>query len=238
MDLIRKKLKSRAGVTIVFALIAFIVATLVSVTIISVSLNNIMRVKGQQQAQKSLLSATSAASLMREKLSDQGVRITQDFEDEACTVAYKGLGPVVKNINDVEGEPEKPVNKLAETLALAMLPDPDAPDDDGTYDSTMTLSVTDGPSVNVKVKYTGDQVEMRFEEDGKTAAMCLVFDGAAARELSKVPFYDWVDTGEVDESGNPIYGWQIIYYTRTLEVKFDAENIYAKAEKLTEAPEP
>lgn len=220
---INKKLNSGRGVTIVIGLVAFLIASLASVAIVTISLNNIQRVDDQQEAQRRYLTVTSAATLLREKLAGKEIVITDKLDSFSKMVTER----VVKGKNNAEPDP------LAKEFAEAML--------GGTLnsvDTTLTLTIkdaggadltdTDGDSMDVKVKvrYTGSRVEMRIEPpDGSDAAadfpVKLIFGGTKADIGEPQPVLKY----NPDEEE-----WYVAYYLRTTRVVFDESHIYAQAE--------
>lgn len=68
MQSIKKKLHSQSGVSFLFALLAFMVAAMVSVTIVTAALTSIKRVYNDREDQQQHLTLTSAAQLVRDEM--------------------------------------------------------------------------------------------------------------------------------------------------------------------------
>lgn len=78
-SLIKNKLSERRGVSIVIALFALIVITVISTLVLNSASSNAGRVRRNQQAEQNYLTEGSAVQLMKDCLS--GVNITYDYQD-------------------------------------------------------------------------------------------------------------------------------------------------------------
>ena len=85
MDLI-KKLKSNSGATIVFALTVFMIAAIISTTIILISESSAKLSGKERQDEQAYLAVSSAARLMEKEISSRTVTITtsKDVEEESA----------------------------------------------------------------------------------------------------------------------------------------------------------
>ncbi|MGN1141648.1 MAG: hypothetical protein ACI4TF_10630 [Oliverpabstia sp.] len=74
MKKIKEKLHNNRGVSFLFALLAFMVAAMVSVTIITAAVSSIKRVYNDREEQQAHLTLTSAAQLIRDEMLDTTVK--------------------------------------------------------------------------------------------------------------------------------------------------------------------
>ncbi|MGN0169637.1 MAG: hypothetical protein ACI39H_02620 [Lachnospiraceae bacterium] len=65
MGLIKQKIHSQSGASFLFALLAFLVAAMVSITIVSAAVTSVRRVNSDREEQQEHLTLTSAAQLVR-----------------------------------------------------------------------------------------------------------------------------------------------------------------------------
>lgn len=70
MNKIKEKLKSKKGVSFLFALIAFIVASAVAVTIVTAAVTGVNRVNDDRKATQTHMTLTSAAEMVRDIMKD------------------------------------------------------------------------------------------------------------------------------------------------------------------------
>lgn len=68
MKRIKKKLHSQSGASFLFALLAFLVAAVVSVTIVSAALTTVKRVNSDRESQQAQLTLISAAQFVRDEM--------------------------------------------------------------------------------------------------------------------------------------------------------------------------
>ena len=73
---IKQKLKSENGASFLLALLAFLVAALVCVTIITAATSSVKRVHSDRESQQMQLAITSAAQLVRDTMGETQYRIT------------------------------------------------------------------------------------------------------------------------------------------------------------------
>jgi hypothetical protein len=215
VEKIRRKLNSSSGITVVFALVGFLLATMVSFAIITAALNNVSRLRGQREEQVHYLAVTSAATLLRESLEDQTVTIVQHRDKE----------------NTAENEPREYSggNALAQALADAMI--------SGVFENqVLTLSVGTDDSLEMKVSTTYDGWRLKMvitpsSSDVKAPPMTLIFEGARAT-YSDVPVWgeesEYITVGEETvEIKVPV----ITGYTRTSTVVFPVNQARVEAKK-------
>ena len=98
--MINSKLRSRKGATLLFALVAMLVAVIVSAVIIYAAMSNVGRIRSDQAAEQALLTLNSAASLVRSELADDSVglestKVTINKVEQpdlaSGSIIYKGL---------------------------------------------------------------------------------------------------------------------------------------------------
>lgn len=68
MERMKKKIQSQSGASFLFALLAFLVAAMVSVTIVSAAVTTVKRVNSDRDAQQAQLTLISAARLVRDEM--------------------------------------------------------------------------------------------------------------------------------------------------------------------------
>ena len=76
MKRIKKKLHSQSGASFLFALLAFLVAAMVSVTIVAAAVTTVKRVNSDREAQQAQLTLISAAQLVRDEMEETRYIIT------------------------------------------------------------------------------------------------------------------------------------------------------------------
>ena len=76
MKRIKKKLHSQSGASFLFALLAFLVAAMVSVTIVAAAVTTVQRVNSDREAQQAQLTLISAAQLVRDEMEETRYIIT------------------------------------------------------------------------------------------------------------------------------------------------------------------
>ena len=68
MERMKKKIQSQSGASFLFALLAFLVAAMVSVTIVAAAVTTVKRVHGDRESQQAQLTLISAAQLVRNEM--------------------------------------------------------------------------------------------------------------------------------------------------------------------------
>lgn len=76
MERIREKLKSQSGVSFLLALLAFLVAAMVSVTIVAAAVTTVKRVNSDRESQQDQLTLISAAQFVRDEMEETRYIIT------------------------------------------------------------------------------------------------------------------------------------------------------------------
>ena len=185
MECIRKKLHSQRGVSFLFALLAFMVAAVVSVVIVSAALTNVKRVYSDRAAQQNHLTLTSAAQLVREEMKGTTCTITKETSGETTTVSYEATGTFAEEMK----------------TAVAYVDN-----NTGEYKSptfTMTTHGLDMKTVNVsyimKVNQEGTEaaqeqydVVFTFTIDGSKETLFLWMDGTKTTDvLSSTATVKW-----------------------------------------------
>ncbi|MBO4914812.1 MAG: hypothetical protein J5449_06350 [Oscillospiraceae bacterium] len=224
MKRVREKLKSNSGLTAIFALGAFLFATLVSVAIIDAAMNNAKRVEGQLKEQASNMIVTSGATLLRQTLEDQSITIIQKLSPVDESVELE------RTYGDGSSR-----DLLTRALADAIL---DWRCGGGGFPCELSMKVDGAPEMDltVVVMYDGSRLSMALkpadEEAAKTAKpMTLVFDGAQML-ITKTPIYkiEYVQIGTT-ESGEPIVmeTYVLDYWEQTSMVGFSAGSVRVEA---------
>lgn len=222
MKRIKEKLKSSAGVTAIFALGVFLLATLVSVAMVDSALNNAKRTRGQREEQSENLIVFSAATLMRQTLAGQSVTITQKFDPDMTA--------------EIEARAYEGGNDLAQSLATAML---------GTvsFSDTLTMAVGNRTEMKLKVetKFNGSRLTMAFKPDDtdiETANVILFFEGTRCFYVD-TPNYEYEKVGEEllpDGRLIEIFDYVLKSWTRVTYVMFPGPaNIHVEARDAKEA---
>lgn len=76
MGRIREKLNSQSGVSFLLALLAFLVAAMVSVTIVAAAVTTVKRVNSDRESQQAQLTLISAAQLVRDEMEETKYIVT------------------------------------------------------------------------------------------------------------------------------------------------------------------
>ena len=145
MKALKNKLNSRSGASIIFALLFFLVAAMVSIVILDASVTTAKRLSDDTVWEQDNLTLTSAGKLLKGCFADTTCTVTTvteiASESTECTVTAQG--------------------PLAEILSVAVRKANDRSD---AFSGTFTVSVDEESSVfkNVTVKYTimPDQEEL------------------------------------------------------------------------------
>ena len=134
---IKKKLKSTDGVTILFALLGFMVAAMVSITIITAATSMAKRVHSDTAEEQTHLTLTSAAEL-----------VEAEMEKTTYTLVTKSEGGKTIETGTAEGTFGEEMEKL-----IGIVNQWYAGEDYTTWDPNMlTLSCSDFDSVRVSVQ--------------------------------------------------------------------------------------
>ncbi len=181
---IGQKLNSGAGMTMLFALVGFMMAAMASFTIVTVSLNNIARVGDQQREQRDYLAVTSAAALLRDSLKGGYVSIHEEFAESGALIgspsyAAYGVGSdglavaLVKSMyqSGVMGEiGELTIQAGSELGDVKAVIDYNA---SGTLSAKLHLASEDGTTAPVTVSFSGlhpvlirDEIIYRTDDEG------------------------------------------------------------------------
>ena len=76
MERVREKLKSQRGVSFLLALLAFLVAAMVSVTIVAAAVTTVKRVNSDRESQQAQLTLISAAQFVRDEMEETKYVVT------------------------------------------------------------------------------------------------------------------------------------------------------------------
>lgn len=233
MEKIRKKLKSSSGATALFALAGFLLAAVVSFAIVTAAFNNANRVKGQQEEQRAYLAVTSAASLLRDRLANKTVTITQMLnldkttEVDELVIEEGNVETVIPREYTGDDDP------LVQSLADAML--------DGTLnsaDSDLELKIGDDLDMDVKISYDGWRVVMKItpKSGSKYASiappMTLTFDNARLVSVESPIYRTVYEIVDVAPGVSITIAKQVhVGYTRVSTLSFPEDDIRVEAKR-------
>lgn len=158
--MIKSKLKSNRGATLIFALVALLVATMVSAVIIYAAESNARRVRADQAAEQARLTLNSAASLVRNEI--VGDRYDSTVVVETTTVTNNNT-----IVSKVEGTPaihdiymEKQVVSGVESWATK-------------YDSDPALAIADTRTTMENSIYTwANRILSKTDTDTTSSLVC------------------------------------------------------------------
>ena len=177
---IKQKLKSENGASFLLALLAFLVAAMVCVTIITAATSSVKRVHSDRESQQMQLAITSAAQLVRDTMGETQYRITTVTTTEKGTTETKtdktAAGVFAQEIED----------------AIAYI------DIHGgsAYADGMNLSVsgTDLPVIAVSFVMTSDIAEpykllftLRAQETGEVLYLTMESSSTTERKTETIP---------------------------------------------------
>gem|GEM_PF-3315614 len=101
MRLIKRKLQSDVGATLIFAVAGLLVATIAALTMVATAANNMQRVRGQQSDQRQYLAVNSAVTLLSKQLGGT-VKLTYEVYKDG-NPSNKLLAPVaVGEVSDLQ----------------------------------------------------------------------------------------------------------------------------------------
>lgn len=93
--MIKAKLRSSRGATLIFALVALAVAVIVSAVVIYAAQSNAGRIRSAQAAEQAQLTLNSAASVIREQLAGDSIELVNTYTTVTSTSG--GITTVTKN---------------------------------------------------------------------------------------------------------------------------------------------
>ena len=167
---IKQKLKSENGASFLLALLAFLVAAMVCVTIITAATSSVKRVHSDRESQQMQLAITSAAQLVRDTMGETQYCITTVTTTENGTTKTE----TTKTASGVfASEIKAAINYVDEYH--------DEYDTDASADD-MVLSVadTDLPIIDVSFKMSADTTEpykllftLRVQDTGETLYLTM-----------------------------------------------------------------
>ena len=85
MERIKEKLHSQSGASFLLALLAFLVAAVVSVVIVTAAVTNVKRIYSDREAQQDHLTLLSAAQLVRDEMEETKYIITTTKTETTTT---------------------------------------------------------------------------------------------------------------------------------------------------------
>lgn len=171
MRKIKEKLHSENGASFLLALVAFLVAAMVSVTIVAAAVSSLKRVYSDRAVQQAHLTLTSAAQLVRDAMEATSVKkvevVTNSGGGSTTTVSAEGtfrleMKEAVDYV-DNNGFPYNGSNIRLEVQGLEMEP----------VDITFIMKAEDGESSE---KY---KVIFTLTLDGSDETLFLTMDGVA-----------------------------------------------------------
>lgn len=157
---IKRKLNSDAGVTVILALLGFLIAAMASFTIVTVSLNNVSRVDDQQREQRDYLALTSAVALLRDSLAGQSVTISETIYEASVAGPY---------YTPSEGLAAMLVKSIYESGATGELGTLSINPGDGFEPVQAVISYSAGGTLNVTLQFEDT------EKRGATAPLTVSF---------------------------------------------------------------
>ena len=170
MRKIKEKLHSENGASFLLALVAFLVAAMVSVTIVAAAVSSLKRVYSDREVQQAHLTLTSAAQLVRDAMEATSVKkvevVTSSGGGSTTTVSAEGtFGPEMMEAVDYvdKGFPYNGSNIRLEVQGLEMEP----------VDITFIMKAEDGESSE---KY---KVIFTLTLAGSDETLFLTMDGVA-----------------------------------------------------------
>lgn len=110
---INKKLHSQRGASFLFAILAFLVASMVSVTIVSAAYSGFKRVNSDREKQQAHLTLTSAAQLVRDEM------LTTKYVKTTVTEYENGTAKELTDECTVSGTFKNEMKTAIESLAAA-----------------------------------------------------------------------------------------------------------------------
>lgn len=99
MGRIREKLNSQSGVSFLLALLAFLVAAMVSVTIVAAAVTTVKRVNSDRESQQAQLTLISAAQLVRDEMEETRYIITTTTT-ETTTIGEDNREETYKSVSE------------------------------------------------------------------------------------------------------------------------------------------
>lgn len=137
MNAVKKKLNSRRGASVIFALLFLMVAAMVSVVILDASVTTTKRLRDDTDWEQDNLTLTSAGKLVRECLANTSCTVvtTTNNETKVSTVAVTAEGP----LGDIAGNALQKVNDFSDAYSGSFKVTPD--DDSGVF-REVTVSFT------------------------------------------------------------------------------------------------
>lgn len=170
MRKIKEKLHSENGASFLLALVAFLVAAMVSVTIVAAAVSSLKRVYSDRAVQQAHLTLTSAAQLVRDEMEKTSVKkvevVTSSGGGSTTTVSEEGtFGPEMREAVDRvdKGFPYNGSKFRLEVQGLEMEP----------VDITFIMKAEDGESSE---KY---KVIFTLTLAGSDETLFLTMDGVA-----------------------------------------------------------
>lgn len=149
MHRLYQKLNSKSGVSILIALVLFLIASMVSVVVIHASLTAIKRVQDDKKREEELLTVSSAARLLEKAIKASDVTVTE-VHTETETFTEGGESTVPPPSDTTNYSPSGRLGKLLEVLVKDGFPanetyvvtvDPDWGDEETLPACTFTFTV-------------------------------------------------------------------------------------------------
>ena len=177
---IKQKLKSENGASFLLALLAFLVAAMVCVTIITAATSSVKRVHSDRESQQMQLAITSAAQLVRDTMGETQYRIT------TVTTTEKGNAKT-ETTKTAAGEFAQEIKDAIAYIDIY---------GGSAYADGMNLSVsgTDLPVIAVSFVMTSDIAEpykllftLRAQETGEVLYLTMESSSTTERKTETIP---------------------------------------------------
>jgi len=170
---IKQKLKSENGASFLLALLAFLVAAMVCVTIITAATSSVKRVHSDRESQQMQLAITSAAQLVRDTMGETQYRITTVTTTENGTTTIETTKTETTGV--FASEIEAAINYVD-----AYHKDYEYPKDASADGMVLSVDGTDLPIIDVSFKMSADTTEpykllftLRVQETGENLYLTM-----------------------------------------------------------------
>lgn len=169
---INKKLHSQRGASFLFAILAFLMASVVSVTIVSAAYSGFKRVNSDREKQQAHLTLTSAAQLVRDEMLDTKYVKTTVTEYENGTAKEPTIEYTVSGTfeNEIKAAVESATSVYNSTFTIESLDIDGAKADEVEVCFSVKKDTADIYSVTftMNIKDTKDVIFLTMKGDTKT----------------------------------------------------------------------
>ena len=179
----KNKVKNNHGVSILFALFLFLVATMVTVTIINASLTSVIRVNDSRDYQQASLDLSSAEGIIVDQINGAWITVTKQTEQQESTTHSESafceeLTYLVSEIRKLDLELSDQSVSTTFTMSIANMDDVQGTmylkyekptsQSEGEYSLVILLSVDDLANMNVHFTSTFSEQTSSWKEGSKT----------------------------------------------------------------------